>query len=368
VRKDIDKNISSPKTLQNSPKLSKAPKIMMIPLACLSHVKRTPDANGNLERPGAPPMVVLVDVVYDRSGSMSSIDAASRQGLQSFIAEHKALACGTNKGAKTLFSLTTFDTYAETFVNGADLKTLAPFSDMQMQRMCGPRNLTRLIDTMYERLIILKYSVKKHIKAMARKVRFLHPKVVAIMMAITDGGDNQSHMSARQLHDEVDECKAMGIDIIFLGANQDAITTAATFGIAQGQALTYGATPEKAAAAFMSATQATTAHVAPKRTKATSAPTFTACHRSISAPQGHMARGVPQGHMARGARPAWMAPPPRVRGGGGGRGYTGLQSYSPFMGSNVNLTQANAAAAAASPTTPPPRPTRARMTTCQFYR
>jgi len=336
---------------------------MMIPLACLSHVKRTPDADGNLERPGAPPMVVLVDVVYDRSGSMRSIDAASRQGLQSFIAEHKALALKSNASTKTQFSLTTFDTYAQTYVNGADLKTLAPFSHIQMQRMCYPRDMTRLIDTMYERLIILKSKVKKSVKAMPRKVRFLRPKIVAILMVITDGADNQSHMSARQLHDEVGVCKSMGIDIIFLGANQDAITTAAAFGIAQGQALTYGATPEKAAAAFMSATQATTAHVAPKRTKATSAPTFTGAHRSISAPQGPLARG---------ARPAWMAPPPPRRagggGGGGGRGHTGLQSYSPFMGSNVNLTQANAAAAAASPTTPPPRPTMTRMTTCQVYR
>jgi hypothetical protein len=341
---------------------------MMIPLACLSHVKRTPDADGNLERPGAPPMVVLVDVVYDRSGSMKSIDAASRQGLQSFIAEHKALALKSNASTKTQFSLTTFDTYAQTYVNGADLKTLAPFSHIQMQRMCRPRDMTRLIDTMYERLIILKSKVKKTVKAMPRKVRFLRPKIVAILLVITDGADNQSYMRPRQLHDEVRLCKSMGIDIVFMGANQDAIKTAQAFGIAQGQALTYGATPEKAAAAFLSATQATTAHVAPQRTKAVSAPTFTACHRSSSGPAyPRPARQMaPQGPRARaggGGQPNWL-----TGGGGGGRAHSGLQSYSPFMGFNVNLTQANAAAAAASPTTPPPRPIRTRMTTCKVYR
>ena len=341
---------------------------MMIPLACLSHVKRTPNADGSAKRPGVPPSAVLIDIVYDRSGSMKTIDLASQQGLQSFIAEHKALALGSNASAKTLLSLTTFDTIAETFVNGANLKTLAPFTFMQMQRMCSPRNMTRLIDTWYERLIILKHKVKKIVKAMARKVRFLRPKIVAILMVITDGHDNQSHMRPRQLHNEVDTCKAMGIDIMYLGANQDAITTAAAFGVAQGQALTYGATPEKAAAAFLSATQATTAHAAaPQRAKAATAPAFTAAHRSISAPQGtHNPPRQPAGV------PHWLHGP-RARtggggggGGGGGRGYTaGLQSYSPFMGSNINLTQANAAAA--SPATPPPRPTRGRMTTCQAY-
>ena len=297
----------------------------MIALSCLKHVKRNRLSNGSLSaRPDVPPAYVLLSVVYDRSGSMASMDTAARAGLNDFVMEHKVLAAKNKKaGTKTFFTLTTFDSTANTYYEDVDITTLSPFTATQMQAMCAPGAMTRLVDTMYEQLVAVNRKVRSTIAAMPRKVAALHPKIVTIFLAITDGGDNMSTLYMPvDLNKLVARSRAKGMTIIFLGANQDAIRTAAAFGIGAGQALTFGATPACARAAFRAATQVTQDSTRQHRT-AQSAPAFTQQQRNISAP-------------------AYTTPPPHqpwaphnlarhMGGGGGGRGSTaGVNTMLPF--------------------------------------
>ena len=260
-------------------------------LSCLKHVKRSiKDKGARGPRPPAPPAHIILEVVYDRSGSMKTIDRAARDGLLDFIKRHKKTA--SSSSAKTLFSLTTFDTRATTFYNGVDLATLPEFTHGQMVAMTRPRELTRLVDTLYERLLATNRRVTSIVATMTRAVRDLRPKIVAIVLAITDGLENASTLyTADNLKALVSRSKAKGIDVLFMGANQDAIKTASTFNIDSSHALTFGATPQTAAAAWRAATQntlfaASGQGVAPQRSAAVatcSAPAFTQAQRSTSA-------------------------------------------------------------------------------------
>ena len=263
-------------------------------LSCLSHVKRDTDGH----RPPAPPAYVLLSAVVDRSGSMSTMGNVPATGLRDFIAEHKKLA---KEGNIIKFSLTTFDNVAETWYNGVDLATMPDISDAEMANMVTPRNMTLLVDTFMERLHALERQVVNTVSGFSPAIQALKPKIVAILIVITDGQDNMSEkFTAADLNKRVKSAKQRGISVIFMGANQDAIKTAATYGIAAGAALTFGSTPDTATAAFRAVSQVTYRCASGG---GGGGPAFTQAHRDNSAP---------------------ASLPPRPR-GLGGRGGMGLQ-------------------------------------------
>jgi hypothetical protein len=109
-----------------------------------------------------------------------------------------------------------------------------------------------------ERLHALERRLTHFHRTLPRKARSLNPKIVAILLVVTDGQDKMSEtFTAADLNKRVRAAKNKGISVVFMGANQDAIRTAATFGVAAGSALTFSATPQTAAAAFQAATQVT---------------------------------------------------------------------------------------------------------------
>jgi hypothetical protein len=224
----------------------------MTTLSCLSHVKRGQDG----VRPSAPPALVLLEAVVDRSGSMGSLGNIPANGVMGFITKHQELARLSR--TKTLFTLTTFDDIAETPIDGVNLRSWLCPSARDMTVMVSPRGLTRLIDTFMERLHALERRLTHFHRTLPRKARSLNPKIVAILLVVTDGQDNMSEtFTAADLNKRVRAAKNKGISVVFMGANQDAIRTAATFGVAAGSALTFSATPQTAAAAFQAATQVT---------------------------------------------------------------------------------------------------------------
>lgn len=66
------------------------------------------------------------------------------------------------------------------------------------------------------------------------------PMSVTTFVVLTDGADNQSRATVENVRDAIEEANRRNWRFLFLGANQDAITTAATFGIPQERALTFG--------------------------------------------------------------------------------------------------------------------------------
>ena len=331
-------------------------------LSCLSHVKRVSGG----ARPDTPPLTVILEAVVDRSGSMASLGQVPATGVMEFIQTHQKLARRT--GTKTLFSLTTFDDVAETPINEVDLRRWLCVSPIGLAIMVSPRGLTRLVDTFMERLHSLERRVKAVHAGFTRQVRALRPKTVAILLVITDGQDNMSQtFTAADLNKRVRLARNKGISVIFMGANQDAISTAATYGVAAGAALTFGASPATAAAAFQAATQVTYRAAQSgggggggAGGHANSAPAFTQRQRDSSAPAAPAApaapraRTQPRGPPGRrlGHRAPFQSPPPHACGGGGGRGHS--------CGARANMVMASI------PAHIPPPAALARMKTLAF--
>ena len=321
----------------------------MTTLSCLSHVKRGQDT----ARPDVPASLVIIEAVVDRSGSMASLGTVPATGVMDFIKQHQTLA-RRNK-TKTLFTLTTFDDTAETPIDAVDMRSWLCPSPTALAQMVYPRGLTRLIDTFMERLYALERRLTRFNRGLSPQVRALKPKVVAILLVITDGQDNMSErFTAADLNKRVKAAKRKGISVLFLGANQDAISTAATFGVAAGSALTFGATPQAAGAAFQAATQVTYRAARSggggHADSANSAPAFSQRQRDSSAPAGPArAYTQPRAPGRRlGQRAPFQSPPPPGMGGGGGRGYTaGAHAH---WGGNAFI----APAAVLPPNIPPP--------------
>ena len=230
----------------------------MTSLSCMNSVKRS-----NTQRPKAvrPPAVILFEGTWDRSGSTANIYHAQMVGLQKCISDRREDAVKT--GARCLVAITTFDDEAETFTSKwsgdggeyADIKDIPElFSSVQMKKMLEPRGCTRLVDTTYERAI----SFEKKLKELQAELEGKdNDKVVAVFAISTDGMDNASKRNVRELNETVRRLRRAGVEMMFLAANQDAIATGKNFGFAESHAMTFGATPATAKAAFKGLSQVT---------------------------------------------------------------------------------------------------------------
>ncbi len=95
------------------------------------------------------------------------------------------------------------------------------------------------------------------------------------VVVVTDGIDNASTSTVAQVRSAVQRCTTRGWRVLFLGANQDAVTTASQYGIDGGRALTFDG--RRAPHAFRSVSEV----VRVQRTTGVDA-TFTASHRESS--------------------------------------------------------------------------------------
>jgi hypothetical protein len=63
---------------------------------------------------------------------------------------------------------------------------------------------------------------------------------IVTFVVLTDGEDNASSATVEDVRQAIERANARGWRFLFLGANQDAIAAAATYGIARERALTFG--------------------------------------------------------------------------------------------------------------------------------
>lgn len=163
-----------------------------------------------------------VSVVLDRSGSMASVRADTEGGFNTFVNEQKKVP------GKCLFSLYQFDDVYETVYEGRDVKDV-PKLDLQ------PRNSTALLD-----------AIGKTINKTGERLRNLsesqRPSKVVILVQ-TDGEENASKEYSRDRIFEMikHQREKYNWEFVFLGANQDAIATATSYGFSAKSSLTYAA-------------------------------------------------------------------------------------------------------------------------------
>ena len=160
-------------------------------------------------------------LVLDRSGSMKTVKDDTEGGLAAFLeAQHE------NTG-DTRVSLYQFDTKYEPVYENVALADVPAF-------VLVPRGGTALLDAIGRTIS----SVKTQIKALDEDER---PGEV-VLVILTDGAENSSQeYTLERVKKMIEKRRAKGWQVVFLGADQDAITVAAGMGIGRETSLAYTA-------------------------------------------------------------------------------------------------------------------------------
>jgi len=169
-----------------------------------------------------------VALIVDRSGSMSNIAATVQSALEEFLADQVTLP------GKLTIDTVFFDTTVEnraTFVNPKDTKL-----DLELR----PQGMTALFDA-------VGGKIDSFGQALSELPEEERPEKVIFVIA-TDGHENSSreytqHSVAERIKHQTE---VYAWDFTFIGANQDAVLTAASLNIPQSSAITFAANAEGA--------------------------------------------------------------------------------------------------------------------------
>lgn len=183
-------------------------------------------------------------VILDRSGSMSGVKSTTVESLNKFIMEQRAFPGEAN------ISIYQFDTMFDYIRNSENIKTTKLLDNDEYQ----PRGGTALYDAMC-------YGIDEMGKKLASTSENNRASKV-MCVVLTDGEENASKAFNKfQVQERVDrQSKSYNWQFIYLGANQDAIMSAQSLGIAAGNAANYMSTDIGTQVAFAAAGGATSAY------------------------------------------------------------------------------------------------------------
>ena len=192
-------------------------------LASFSKIKRGEDN----KRPATTAQYVDTVFVGDRSGSMSSMGDSPQEGIKGFMRDQKELS---ENGGNVYLQVVTFDDQAEVVYSGNAGKVTK--TDL---KRCGeemtPRGCTRLYDTAIEAINAQAGRIRKLKASWPKSIRDLNPKISVIFALLTDGNDNSSKKTSKDLQNAVTKHrKEFDANCIFMAANQDAICTGKDYG------------------------------------------------------------------------------------------------------------------------------------------
>jgi len=166
----------------------------------------------------------LTELVFilDRSGSMEGLEGDTIGGFNSMIRRQK------EQPGECLVSTVLFDTYRQTL---HDRLTLQNVPNMTASDYCV-RGCTALVDAIGSSI--------HHIASIHRYIREEDVPERTLFVITTDGMENASReYTAQQVRDMIKKQESCGWEFLFLGANMDAVSTAASFGIHKDRATTY---------------------------------------------------------------------------------------------------------------------------------
>ncbi len=171
--------------------------------------------------------LIDITIVLDRSGSMEAVREDTIGGFDAFLEEQKAVP-----GDASL-TLVQFDDKYEVLYEGKRLQDAPALST----RTFVPRGSTALLDA------IGRAVNATGARLAAQRESERAGKVLFVIM--TDGEENASReFSSRQVFDMIThQREKYQWEVVFIGANQDAVATGASYGIPKANALNYAATP-----------------------------------------------------------------------------------------------------------------------------
>lgn len=180
-------------------------------------------------------------IIIDRSGSMTAIKRDMEGGFNTFIEEQKKVP------GECRVSLVQFDDTDEVVYSG---KPIAEVPPLNLQ----PRGMTALYDAIGKAVS----GTGSRLAAMKEEDR---PSQV-LFLIVTDGHENSSHEFTSQRINEMitHQREKYSWEFVFLGANQDAITTAVGLGVSVTNAVTYDANSIGASSAMRGFSAGVTAY------------------------------------------------------------------------------------------------------------
>ena len=185
-----------------------------------------------------------ISVVLDRSGSMDSIKDDVIGGYNAFLKGQQEMP------GECTISLYQFDDIYEAVYEGKDVKS-AP---LLTRNTYMPRNSTALLDAIGK-------TINKTGDRLSKINEKNRPSKVLFVIQ-TDGMENASQEFDRNKISEMikHQKEKYNWEFVYLGANQDAIATAASFGIGRNATLNFASTSFGAAASYLAVSGATCAY------------------------------------------------------------------------------------------------------------
>ena len=177
-----------------------------------------------------------ITVVLDRSGSMEAVADDTIGGFNRFLLEQK------QSPGHAVLTLVQFDHEYEFVHTARPLDEVPPLS----RATFVPRGHTALLDA-------IGRAIGETHDRLAKTDESDRPATV-IFVILTDGQENASReFTLANVFKRIEEQqRKRGWKFIFLGANQDAIKSAARLGIGRGTSLSYAANASGSRAAFAS--------------------------------------------------------------------------------------------------------------------
>ena len=181
-------------------------------------------------------------VILDRSGSMSAIRSDTIGGFNTFIESQK----NENIEGNATVTLVQFDDKYELLYSHKPIKEV-PLLDV---RTFVPRGSTALLDAIGRTLL----EVDSGIRLQDESER---PNKVMVII-LTDGQENASkEFTKTHIVELINEQENKGWKIIYLSADINAFTDAASYGIAQNNTFTFDATGSGTKRAFTTMSNST---------------------------------------------------------------------------------------------------------------
>lgn len=169
----------------------------------------------------------LTELVFilDRSGSMSGLESDTIGGFNAMIAKQK------KEDGEAYVSTVLFDNVSEVLHDRVLLKDIPKMTAKDYT----VRGCTALIDAIGGAI--------KHIRNIHKYARPEDIPAHTMFIITTDGQENASHrFSSDEVKKMIEHQKAdYGWEFLFIGANIDAVETAARFGIERNRAVNYNA-------------------------------------------------------------------------------------------------------------------------------